>query len=455
MLSPLAQSKFAELSRSDASAAVVTRLSDLVDRGSDFDLYKINAFRLAHETGAARTDAVRTLLFATKLGIFDLTWDIHCPSCKGVPEYHRHLMGLARRAHCPLCEIDWTLDLEEQVEVTFTVNAEVRRIDIKEFADRVFPEHMELFRTIGAREGRAPIAGALLSPGEAVSLECDLTAGEYVAYVPSHLELGARVHVRGEPETARQVVSIDVGADGGLDKREVSLRPGPARLDVRFGYGKLWGFGLRAITPERNWVSAAYVTSQQDFRDLFSGEFLSEDASFAVRAMTLMFTDIKGSTEMYETLGDGRAYAIVKAHFRLMADVIRAHEGGIVKTIGDAVMASFPSSVDAVRAACAIQIALGATGDPLRDVEVKIGIHRGPVIAVTSNRALDFFGRTVNIAARVQSQAKPNEVLMTDGVLADPSVRQHVAAANLAPRSFVASVKGVAQSLTLHAITAR
>lgn len=111
-------------------------------------------------------------------------------------------------------------------------------------------------------------------------------------------------------------------------------------------------------------MSAAYVTSQQDFRDLFAGEYLSPNASFAVRSLTFMFTDITGSTQMYEVLGDARAYAIVQEHFRLMTDVIREESGGIVKTIGDAVMAVFPVNVDAVRAAVRIQRAFATSPAP-------------------------------------------------------------------------------------------
>ena len=117
-----------ELKKSGCDKAVRGKIEDLLHNGKDFDLYKVNAFRIAHELKIHRTTALRGFLFATRIGLFDLNWDIYCPSCLGLPEYYRHMMGLKKRGHCALCEIDWELDFEKQVEVTFTVNPAVRKI---------------------------------------------------------------------------------------------------------------------------------------------------------------------------------------------------------------------------------------------------------------------------------------------------------------------------------------
>jgi class 3 adenylate cyclase len=124
----------------------------------------------------------------------------------------------------------------------------------------------------------------------------------------------------------------------------------------------------------------------------------------------------------------------------------------VVKTIGDAVMAAFPVNADAVKAAIEIQRAFASTADPLRTVEVKIGLHRGPAIVVTSNRAVDYFGRTVNVAARAQGAAQPRQVLLTDQVIGDPLVRALVEQLPEPASSFEAKVKGVARPLRLHAL---
>jgi len=450
MLTASARTRFEELAETSASPVVVGRLRALFDAGTDYECYKINAFRLATELGVPRGDAVRALLFATRIGLLDLSWDIHCPSCHGVPEYHKHLMNVRTTAHCGLCVLDWTLNLEDQVEVTFTVNPDVRKITYPNFDELPFPQNVGWIRDMGAREGRVPTLGDLFRPGDEKTLTGTVTEGVYRVYVPSHLDQGMRVVVAGPLATSDQEIEVRVAEDGTLSVPEVRIAPGRIRLTVHYGYVKAWGFTMRRDEPERNWVSATYVASQQDFRDLFAAEFLALDASFSVRSTTLMFSDIRGSTEMYEALGDARAYAIVQEHFRVMVEIIRRHEGGVVKTIGDAVMAVFPVNVDGVRAACAIQRAFADVGEPLRGVEVKIGLHRGPTIVVTSNRTIDYFGRTVNIAARTQGAAAPKEVLITDAVLADAEVLAFVD--GLPIRAFEAKVKGVAEPIKLHAI---
>lgn len=434
----------AELEASAAHPKAVAEIRRLLERGSDFDCYKVNAFRIAQATGIPRPEALRAFLFATRLGLFDLTWDIHCPACRGIPEYHKHLMGLRNAAHCGLCKLDWEVDLEDQVEVTFTANPAVRKVAYADFAARDFPGQLAFINEVLPREGRDFTIGKTILLGDVKALTGHFEPGEYSVWVPPHLDLAARVRVAdGGPRR----VEVVVGADGRIDPPSFALASGEAEIAVTSRYPTINGFLVLPVGQVRNWVSAAYVTSQQDFRDLFAGEFLSPDASFAIRNVTLMFTDIKGSTELYEALGDARAYARVQDHFRAMTEVIREHEGGIVKTIGDAVMALFPSNLEAVKAAIEVQRRFPPGG-----IEVKLGLHRGPAIAVTSNRSLDYFGRTVNITARVQGESRAGEVLMTDGVLQDGEVASWLASAGMQPSASDVRLRGVASAVRIHAL---
>src|SRR5262245_65548364 len=134
-----------------------------------------------------------------------------------------------------------------------------------------------------------------------------------------------------------------------------------------------------------------------------------------------------------------------------MSVIIGRCRGALVKTIGDAVMAVFPSSEDAIEASLEIQHEFTegaiAQGDPA--LHVKIGLHRGPCIAVNANDLLDYFGSTVNIAARVQSESVGGDIVMTNEILGDPGVQQIFEREALEVESFERALKGVSHAFTL------
>ncbi|HTM19209.1 MAG TPA: adenylate/guanylate cyclase domain-containing protein, partial [Kofleriaceae bacterium] len=165
-------------------------------------------------------------------------------------------------------------------------------------------------------------------------------------------------------------------------------------------------------------VTGAMLLTNQTFRRLFRSETVLGADGIGLREVTVLFTDLKGSTALYERIGDLKAFALVQQHFDRLGMVVGANGGAIVKTIGDAVMAAFQRPVDAVRAAFEMleQIERFNGEQGADDLVLKIGIHRGPSIAVTLNQSLDFFGHTVNVAARVQALADADEVYVTDDV---------------------------------------
>jgi class 3 adenylate cyclase len=156
------------------------------------------------------------------------------------------------------------------------------------------------------------------------------------------------------------------------------------------------------------------------FWDLFAGECPDANETIRIGRVVILFTDLRGSTAMYADRGDARAYRLVRDHFAILFQVIDRHRGAVIKTIGDAVMATFTSGADAVRAAFDSQVELHARANDLGgELALKAGVHAGACLSVTLNERLDFFGTAVNTAARVQTLSNGNDVVITDCVLAD------------------------------------
>jgi class 3 adenylate cyclase len=191
---------------------------------------------------------------------------------------------------------------------------------------------------------------------------------------------------------------------------------------------------LRSLTKDandlgfRNHIDAKYgvvsghrLLTLQRFRDLFPRETIPPNESLLIRQVTILFTDLAGSTALYSQKGDSQAYSLVNQHFQLLFTIVDQHNGAVIKTIGDAIMATFTAPDNGIRAAIAMQAAMqkfnrqsnqssGSTGDQLI---LKVGVHAGPCISVNLNDRSDYFGTTVNTAARVQGLSQGNDIVFT------------------------------------------
>jgi class 3 adenylate cyclase len=129
-------------------------------------------------------------------------------------------------------------------------------------------------------------------------------------------------------------------------------------------------------------------------------------------AVTILFTDIEGSTAMLDRLGDERFMDSLRRHNAIVRAQVAAYGGTEVKSQGDGFMLAFSSAYAALRCSIALQRAFedysrDHSSEPLR---VRIGLHSGFVIA----EAGDFFGRTVNLAARIADRARGGEILVSE-----------------------------------------
>jgi class 3 adenylate cyclase len=210
---------------------------------------------------------------------------------------------------------------------------------------------------------------------------------------------------------------------------------GPVKLVVRNRTGQpaLFMCGSTAWTQTFDWakaesrfdpmVTAKQLLTNQTFRELYRSEGVGAEGGMQLRSLAILFTDLTASTELYERVGDLRALDLVRKHFDVLQRVIAAERGAVVKTIGDAVMASFAEPDRALAAAAAMHRQMEQLGAS-EALTLKIGVHVGSCVAVESNKQLDFFGRTVNVAARVQAKAHAGDVVITQEVFANPAARE-------------------------------
>ena len=148
------------------------------------------------------------------------------------------------------------------------------------------------------------------------------------------------------------------------------------------------------------------------------------------------------------------AFDLVREHFRTLNEIVAAEGGAVVKTIGDAVMATFLTPDHALAAALRMREAMRKLNEThgREDLLLKIGIHEGPCLAVNLNERQDYFGQTVNIASRVQGLAQTRSILATAPVIDNPRSAELLGSNGQKPLAQSHPLRGVAAEMAVYEI---
>jgi class 3 adenylate cyclase len=384
------------------------RLAEHLIESPDADLERMRPRALARQWGAEPREVIETCLAAAREGLLVLRWDLICPRCHGAKAAVTSLDELPQGAHCPSCNMPFDRDFSQNVEVTFDPAADIRTMGTGTYclASPLATKHIKIQHRLAA--------------GSAATVEADLAEGDYRART---VEAGGASNFHVADRALPEIV---------LAGGDPVLRSGadPGRLHAR----NAGALDRTLVIEDRRWASDALtaheVTTMQAFRDLFSDAVLRPGDQVEIRRVALMFTDIKGSTDLYHRVGDAQAYGWVREHFAVLAGAVRRCDGAVVKTIGDAVMAAFCNPADALAAALAIRDDIAAfnrsvaVAGEFSDVAliVKLGLHCGACIAVTLNDRLDYFGRTVNLAARLQGESQGGDIVLSEAMVDEPGM---------------------------------
>jgi len=256
-----------------------------------------------------------------------------------------------------------------------------------------------------------------------------------------------------------------VFADAHAHSGTVSVQPGPARISfenksARRTMPGIWLHGEEMdelIGQRRPFLTATRLLSNQAFRDLYRSGTFDAEQRFKITNLTILFTDLKGSTALYDRVGDLAAFDLVRSHFGALLDAVAGEGGAVVKTIGDAVMATFPTPAQALRAAMRMREAMREINDARgsEDLALNIGLHEGPCLAVMLDDRQDYFGQTVNVASRVQGLADPGAILATKPIVESPEVARLVADAGYRTAASQLSLRGVSETFDIYEVRER
>jgi adenylate cyclase len=324
---------------------LIPPLKERILEGSDDQLTGIRPFALANLWGTSRLEVLRLFLHATSAGLFELRWELMCPDCRVPKAETGSLAELPVQFHCDTCGITYDSDFDQRVELRFSVHPAIRRVSGQVYciggplrmphtvAQQYLRPHvgrqvdLTLTGPVQLRTVRAAHR-LFLTPGPAGTRARDIT----LTY-SSGRWAGPHSLMRGD--------SVAVPSGSHLVLRNQTEGPILAAIEDL------------AWTSEA--TSAAQVTTMQEFRELFSSEMLAPQQQLAVSQIAFLFSDLKGSTQLYEGIGDAAAYSRVNRHFDFIRQTVSHGGGSIIKTMGDGVMCAFHRLDDALATAIELQ----------------------------------------------------------------------------------------------------
>jgi class 3 adenylate cyclase len=447
---------------------VISKLEALINDPDDFALLRVNPIRFGTDKGVTEREAIDLFLYAAKLGIFKMEWQLICPNCGDTVESFGALSSVHSHYYCQICRLETEVNLDDYIQISFTIMPVIRDIkfhhpDDLSVEDFYFKYHFNqtarfpngpTFLEAGAKFCKGV---SYLQPAEKKRFEVmDATEGVFLGH-DLICNAGFTIAVTGAKKDEVQTVRA-VLREGKFILTHTEVAPGKVVIEVENAMVVRESILLLLLPPDKPTVALIFdpfltgnkLLNSQTFRDLYKSETVD---GIGVRDLTLVFTDLKGSTAMYERIGDLKAFSLVQQHFDRLGKAIAANNGAIVKTIGDAIMASFEKPTDAVRASAEMLKEIEAFNHENGDKEIilKVGIHRGASIAVTLNERLDYFGQTVNIAARVQGLADAEEIYMTNDVYASKGVADILKGLDVS--SEMATLKGIQKTMKVYRVT--
>tara|TARA_R110000787_G_scaffold16622_15_gene50477 strand:+ start:16122 stop:17936 length:1815 start_codon:yes stop_codon:yes gene_type:complete len=408
------------------------KLARHITDSQEVDLWSVRPVALARKWGVHPRKVIELCFASVRAGLLHMRWDLLCPRCQVAKATSPSMDRLPSGAHCPSCNIDYTRDFTNNIELVFYPDSAIREVLFEEYC--LFgpggTPHIKAQLTVSSGTGReeaialAPgsYRARTLEPG--LEFDFDIEEGDGIAI-----------------ELAEDDVAVDV-------------IPGGGKLIIYNHFPVDRVFVLEEQVWRRDILTADRAITYQAFRDLFSRDILRPGDHIDIGNIVIMFTDLQGSTALYDRVGDPAAFALVREHFSLLGSSVRDHDGSIVKTIGDAIMGAFTEPADALRCAIDIHDSFAAynSENPDKDpLVLKIGLHAGRCISVTLNDQLDYYGSAANMAARLQGKSEGWDIVLSKEIARDVAVREILSQLN--PVEEEAEMKGFSKPVPFLRIT--
>ncbi len=371
------------------------------------DVSHIRPIHISKKWELPEAVVIEAFLQSMVLGLLEMRWDILCPQCRTAKLETAGLHEIPKSEHCGSCNIDFSLNFNENVEMTFLPAKWLREVGETTFC------------MLSAQLTPHIIAQLRIPKSQKNIFEHPLKPGVYRCRA---LEDRRKVEfVISESDTTFPVIQ--------LTNDDLIIMPEKSdELTLINNADHPRYFLIEDLKYKEEALTGQKVTSMHVFRQLCPEQLIKPGDNIGISQLTILFTDLKDSTAFYYEIGESNAYRVVREHFSFLSSIIYKNHGSLVKTIGDSVMAVFYRPQDSIAACLEIRESLknfNATNNC--NITIKLGVHQNNCIAVNINNILDYFGTAINVTARLHGLSDGDDIIVSDTVMQDQTVQSDLA----------------------------
>ena len=383
--------------------SIAEKMSQLLYASDDDEVFKIRLPELALKWVIELDRLIEPFLIASKNDLLEICWDVLCPHCKGSRTRALNLNDLIYDNKCDPCEYTFSLDDIDSIDVTFKLHPKIR--EVKEISFCAAEPHKKQHIIFQDKiESGSEVTIFHSEDGDLGLFRCRVLGQKQEALFKQSIGRQEPSEVTWDCES--NLIFEDCS-------REINLKIINNAKDTIIVI-------FEKVLPPQFYLSPLKIFNSDFFKTQYQDQKIARGVQLKLPVQVILFTDVVDSTKLYQKLGDAEAFRQIQNHFEIISSLLKKHDGIQIKSIGDAVMATFGTIEGVFKAAKEMCEKINA--DEKIIFKIRLSVHKGSVIAVNYNTGIDYFGNNVNLSAKLQAIANADEISMSEEIFEDFSL---------------------------------
>ena len=224
--------------------------------------------------------------------------------------------------------------------------------------------------------------------------------------------------------------------DKGFSQTEVHMNSGKLKVEIKNNSTQSVGMsiiksdikmirGLEQNSAQfKSFLNGKMLLNNTTFRNLYKNKNIPGNLNLNIQSLTILFSDLHSSTNLNNRTGDTDAYALNQKQFSIFEEIVDQYNGAIIKAMADIIMVSFSKPLDGFLASLSMLNRI-KSGENMNKASscINLGLHEGHALLINRDGQLDYFGKTVTIAARLQGLAGPDEFFFSDTIFQHKEIK--------------------------------